>query len=75
MARESSASMSMVIFAPDPLSLQITVVDCRVKVVLYVQIIEERRGLRIACPEEVAFRSGVISVDQLLTTAKPKKIG
>jgi glucose-1-phosphate thymidylyltransferase len=30
----------------------------------FVQILEERQGLRIACPEEIALRLGYISLDQ-----------
>ena len=37
----------------------------------YVQIIEQRQGLRIACPEEIAFRLGFISAKRLLAAAKP----
>jgi glucose-1-phosphate thymidylyltransferase len=31
----------------------------------FVQILEERQGMRVACPEEIALRLGYISLDQL----------
>jgi len=37
----------------------------------FVQVIEERQGLRIGCIEEVAYRMGYISKEQLLILATP----
>ncbi|REA61251.1 glucose-1-phosphate thymidylyltransferase [Dyadobacter luteus] len=37
----------------------------------YVQVIEERQGLKIGCIEEIAYRMGFIGVDQLREIAKP----
>jgi glucose-1-phosphate thymidylyltransferase len=39
----------------------------------YVHAIEERQGLKIACPEEIAFGAGWISADQLRQLAEPMK--
>jgi glucose-1-phosphate thymidylyltransferase len=37
----------------------------------YVQTVEERQGLKIACIEEIAFRKGWVSADQLRELARP----
>ena len=39
----------------------------------FVQTVEERQGLKIACLEEVAFLNGFIDVTQLLRLAEPLK--
>ena len=37
----------------------------------YIETLESRQGLRVACPEEIAFRQGWIDRDQLLALAEP----
>ena len=43
----------------------------------FVKVIQERQGLRISCPEEVAWRQGYISSDQLisLSSSTPGEYG
>ncbi|AXA84706.1 glucose-1-phosphate thymidylyltransferase [Lysobacter oculi] len=37
----------------------------------YIATIEQRQGLRVSCPEEIAFHNGWIDAEQLMELAKP----
>lgn len=37
----------------------------------FIATLEKRQGLKVACPEEIAFRSGWISAEQLAALAQP----
>ena len=39
----------------------------------FIQAVEERQGMMISCPEEIAYRSGYISREQLLAVAQEYK--
>ena len=37
----------------------------------FIETVEERQGLKVACPEEIAFRKGYINAEQLERLAQP----
>tara|TARA_B100000614_G_scaffold261658_1_gene291910 strand:- start:1378 stop:2169 length:792 start_codon:yes stop_codon:yes gene_type:complete len=39
----------------------------------FIRVVEERQGLKVACPEEIAYRMNLISADQLAKLAQPMK--
>ena len=39
----------------------------------YIMALEERQGLKVACPEEIAFRMGLIDEQQLLRISESYK--
>ncbi len=39
----------------------------------FVEIIEQRQGLRVCCPEEIAYRMGYIDAEQVARLAEPMK--
>jgi glucose-1-phosphate thymidylyltransferase len=40
---------------------------------LFIQTLEKRQGLMVACPEEIAYRSGYITAQQLEAIAQPMR--
>ncbi len=40
---------------------------------LFIETIEKRQGLKIACPEEIAYREGYIDAEQVARLAEPLK--
>ena len=45
--------------------------DSLLEASLFIQTLEKRQGLKIACPEEVAYRRGYITVEQMERLAEP----
>jgi glucose-1-phosphate thymidylyltransferase len=47
--------------------------DALLQASTFIQAIEERQGLKVSCPEEVAYRAGYISAEDVLRTARTMK--
>lgn len=47
--------------------------DSLAEAAVFIQTLEKRQGLKVSCPEEIAFRSGYISADELHELAQPLK--
>jgi glucose-1-phosphate thymidylyltransferase len=47
--------------------------DSLAEAAVFIQTLEKRQGLKVSCPEEIAFRSGYISADELHEVAQPLK--
>lgn len=45
--------------------------DSLLEASLFIQTLEKRQGLKIACPEEVAYRRGYITMEQMERLAEP----
>jgi glucose-1-phosphate thymidylyltransferase len=45
--------------------------DSLLDAAIFVRVIEERQGLKISCPEEIAYRQGFITAQQLEALAAP----
>ena len=40
---------------------------------VFIQTLEKRQGLMVACPEEIAYRSGYITKEQVEALASPMR--
>ena len=47
--------------------------DSLLEAASFIATLQKRQGLQVACPEEIAFRQGWISAEQLLQLADPLK--
>jgi glucose-1-phosphate thymidylyltransferase len=47
--------------------------DALTEASLFIQTLEKRQGLMVACPEEIAYRSGYITAEQLEALAQPMR--
>lgn len=47
--------------------------DSLAEAAIFIQTLEKRQGLKVSCPEEIAYRNGYISADQLQELASPLK--
>ena len=45
--------------------------DSLIQASQFVQVIEQRQGIKIACIEEIAYRKGFINKEQLLKLTEP----
>jgi glucose-1-phosphate thymidylyltransferase len=45
--------------------------DSLIEAASFVQTIEKRQGLKVCCPEEIAWRQGWINDEQVLALAAP----
>ena len=54
-----------------PCNIEIRIHNKIVEPIIYVQVIEQRQGLKIGSIEEIAWRMGYISDDELREVAEP----
>jgi len=47
--------------------------DSLLEAASFIATLQKRQGLQVACPEEIAFRQGWISAEQLNVLAEPLK--
>jgi len=47
--------------------------EAMIQASVFVQTVQQRQGLMICCPEEIAYRQGWIDAEQVLRLAEPLK--
>jgi glucose-1-phosphate thymidylyltransferase len=65
--------LSMEIFGRGVAWLDTGTHDSLMQASTFIQTIESRQGLKVACPEEIAFNKGWLSPEQVLVLAEPLK--